>query len=499
MYRSRIMLGPAGPIPFMRRLYINLVIVSAISLGGADVADAKDQVIPRNQEIVDCGALGVGPGDTITLEGPTRGNITIRDCYGESGSRIKIQNDSTRNTPLVIEAEGDGGFRGIECVNCEFVTIDGTGKWVGAPSGVCGISSSDREEGRTQCGIQIVRASGNPNTLIRFRGSSKNFTLRGIEIDGRDQSGGVGIGLSINDKQYKKVDYPGEWRENIRIENNYIHDTYHEGMYIGHNYGTPGSTGDIDLRNIVVQYNLVENTGFTGIQVKSALDGDNSINHNHIYYAGWVAARDNDVGHANGAAITEGSASFYSNLVVGSGGVGFAYRIQYLPSSLGKQPCEIFNNVIVKSGRVLNTPGISVWRKDTDTAMPVCEIYNNTVAMSENVEVNINDRVVGTVIRDNILADNSGQLLDVGSSDNTVRNNLTGVVEKMGFWNVNELDFRLTDGSPAINQGGTADYPTEDHNGVPRPQAGAPDQGAFEYVPGGELKRPNPPALMSAQ
>jgi hypothetical protein len=341
--------------------------------------------------------------------------------------------------------------------------------------------------------------SGNPTSLFSVRGSSKNFTIRGVEIDGANQPGGVGMGLSINDRQYSKSEHPGEWRENFLIENNYIHSTRHEGMYIGPNYGNSDSVDDLELRNIRVQYNLVEQTGWTGIQIKTVVEGTNAINHNNIYGAGWLAAQDNDIGHANGAQITEGTGSFYNNRIVSSGGVGFAYRIQYLPSSFGRQPCEIYNNVIIDSGRYLDAEGIAIWRRDSGKAMPECKIYNNTVAMSKNAEIKVNATVTGTVIQDNIFADNSGSLIDASSGDNLLRNNLTGTLDRMRFVEVRSGDFRLAENSPAIDRGSDTGYPSDDHLGVPRPQRGAPDLGAFEFTSGeGGNNRPNPPTLVSA-
>jgi hypothetical protein len=103
------------------------------------------------------------------------------------------------------------------------------------------------------------------------------------------------------------------------------------------------------------------------------------------------------------------------------------------------------------------------------------------------------------VIRDNILADNSGSFIDASSQDNVLRNNLTGTVDKMRFVEVRADDFRLAENSPAIDRGSSSEFPAEDHLGVPRPQQGAPDQGAFEFVLGDGGNRPNPPTLVNAE
>ncbi len=53
-------------------------------------------------------------------------------------------------------------------------------------------------------------------------------------------------------------------------------------MYVGPNY----SDGDLPLRNIEIRNNLVEDTGWEGINTKSMWAGDNRIHHNVVRRAG---------------------------------------------------------------------------------------------------------------------------------------------------------------------------------------------------------------------
>jgi hypothetical protein len=442
--------------------------------------------------------MGVQPGDTITLEGRSRGNLKIVNCKGAENNRIVIRNDTSESGPLVINATGLKGYRGIDCNNCEHINIDGTGKWSGAPSGVCGVGDGGAL-GRTQCGIQIVRAAdADPTILFIMRGSSKNFSIQGVEIDGRSHQGpSAGIGLYLNDHSYDKSEHPGEWRENILISNNYFHDTHHEGLYAGPNYGlvSDNSIGDLELRNIEVAYNLVEDTGWTGLQFKTAIEGNNSLHHNIILRTGWIAAAAGDIGHANGLHIDNSHGKIFNNYVEESGGEGIAFRVQYLPSSFGARNCEIYNNVVVRAGHVMAARGISVWRKDSDKANPLCSTFNNTVVSTTGNGIAVDSRVVGNLIRDNIVANSSGSQISRGSS--SAENNLVGSIGSMNFADPANRNFKLTESSPARNQGSTSAFPDSDHVGVSRPQEGVPDQGAFEFVSGvAYTKIPNPPALL---
>ena len=470
-------------------------------LGYGNSAFAEDHRVAKETSSVDCQVLGVAPGDTVTLLGTSRGNLRISNCRGLAGNRITIRNDSAESGPLVINAEGTGGFRGIDCVNCENIDIDGTGKWSGAPSGVCGVGP-DLTAGRTQCGIQIVRAAdADPTTLFNMRGSSKNFSIKGVEIDGRGHNGpSAGIGLLINDRGYDKSDHPGEWRENIVVRNNYFHGTHHEGMYAGPNYGlaSDNSAGDLELRNIEVAYNLVEDTGWSGLQFKTAIEGDNSLHHNIILRTGWVAARAADIGHANGLHVDGSHGKIYNNYVQDSGGEGISFRVQYLPSEFGPRNCEIYNNVVSGAGEVMAARGISVWRYSSGNANPTCDIHFNTVVGTNGNGISVASGVTGNMVRDNIVAGSTSSNISV--SGNATSNNRTGTVESMRFVNSSANDFRLTETSPAKDQGSASAYPDSDHVGVSRPKAGSSDQGAFEFISSGSvISVPNPPALVGAQ
>lgn len=486
-------------VNWQRRSLVYLLLVGLIQVGFIEVAQAEDYVVSANTPVVNCKSLGISPGDTITFAAGSRGNISFVDCFGTSFNKITIRNNPNSESRTTIEATGDGGFRGIDCKNCEHVVFDGTQKWNNAPAGICGIDRSTRAEGRTQCGIRIFRASGSPTTLFILRGSSKDVTVKGVEIDGNKQSSGSGIGMFINDRYYSKSNNPGEWRENFRIENNYFHDTHHEGIYAGPNYNHSESVDDLELRNIEFSFNLVEDTGWGGLQIKTAVEGENSIHHNHFYRAGWKAAKENDSGHAICAMMDGSTGAIYSNYFHDCAGFGIAYRMQYLPSTFGQMFCEIYNNVISRPGSVKSAHGITVWRPSTEQASPKCVIVNNTIVNSMGTGIGVASNISGTTISDNIVVGSLNSHISASSASNAISNNLTGSTDSAGFVDTSAFDFRLASDSLAIDRGMAKAIPNDDYSGVPRPQGKGIDQGAFEFTLSAGSSKPNPPEFTQIQ
>ena len=475
-----------------------LVVVAVASFALPKVGQTADHSIGAETPTINCAAMNIQPGDTVTLAGGTRGNLAIRSCKGTASNKITFRNDPNSDTRTVIQAQGDKGFRGVDCLDCEHVVIDGLGKWQGAPTGVCGIERSTRTEGRTQCGIRVIRTTGNPTTLFAFRGTSKNITVRGVEIDGSEQnSGGAGIGMYINDRNYDNVS-GGEWRENFLVENVYFHDTFHEGIYAGPNYGHRDSAGDLNLRNIEFAYNLVEDTGWGGLQIKSAVQGSNSIHHNHFYRAGWIAAQNNDTGHGICTQMDGTTGAIHDNYFEDCGGFAIGYRMQYLPASFGDLDCKIFNNVIVGSGDILTAQGIGVWRPSSSQASPKCQIVNNTIVDTNGSGIGVSSSINGVTIRDNIVVGSTKSDI-TAPSGNSVSENLTGPVINARFINPAARDFRLRTDSPAVDSGSSVSFVTEDYLDVPRPIAGQTDKGAFELMADQSSKRPKPPVVVQIQ
>jgi hypothetical protein len=141
--------------------------------------------------------------------------------------------------------------------------------------------------------------------------------------------------------------------------------------------------------------------------------------------------------------------------------------------------CVVYGNRRQTSG---NEPPTGLFTSGTNI-----KIYNNTVYNNEYMGISVSGG--SGEIRNNISYGNGNQ--NIASGKYTASNNLTS---NPNFVNGGASDFRLQSNSPAINAGvNLVDVPT-DKDGVLRPQGGAYDIGAYEYVGGASNTPLNAPS-----
>ena len=460
----------------------------------AGSAEAATHRISPSKSSLDCAAQGVRAGDNVILTGRSRGALKINNCVGTASNPILISNDTSESGPLVVNQSGDG-FQ-TQCTDCEYVIIDGTGKWAGAPAGDCGTSLQNGEWrlGTTQCGIVLKCSSGSPHSALRLSGSTKHVTVKGLEIDSNFPVCKTGIGLSVNDHGYSPR--LGEWREGIRLLNNYVHRTEGEGIYVGHNQ----KGGDeMPLRNNEIAFNVVDSTGCDAINFKSALSGSSSIHHNYVTNTGRTARGGDSGCSSSGIALFEaGFTDIYSNYVEAPALVssGAGHCISQLVSKLSANtakvvPVRIYNNVL----RNCKGDGIRTARNNDLVAAPDVSIYNNTIIPPiGGMGISIGSAVSNCSVHDNIVAGKT-----IGAKQCDVQNNAMGDIASQKFRDPDGRDYRLTVSSPAVDLG-TGRCPDVDLIGIARPQQGLCDQGAFEFSSGSVPdSKPMPPAPVTVE
>ena len=161
------------------------ICVSSYSMG----ALAKEFLISRSTDKVD--GSKINPGDTLTLQAGTRDGLTIKNLVGTRDRPILIRNDFSASEPVTMRRT-----RGIKIT----ATVNGD----------------------------------SPTVFLRLGGFSTNITVRGVEVDGRWPKVGKGwAGFKLDDVTIKSEDHRGVWRENVVLEQNYVHHTMREGFYIG--------------------------------------------------------------------------------------------------------------------------------------------------------------------------------------------------------------------------------------------------------------------------
>jgi hypothetical protein len=385
---------------------------------------------------------------------------------------------------VIRRATGGGGGFVFTCTSCIGVVIDGSYKWQGAPAS-------------KTYGIKVtMTGGGSPSAFVKIDGYSRFVTIRYVEVDGAwPQEGSNGIGISVNDHSVRRSSHPGLWREGILIEHNYVHDVEGEGMYIGGGY----KFGGLLSRNVEIRYNLVEDTGWGAIDMKSAVAGDNSIHHNVVRRAGKNTDSQNKSSQYSGISNLSGTAKIYNNWVEKTGQHGItAWTAAGPKESEGFGPFEtrIWNNVIVDAGELWrsymsHSYGINVGATD-GCEKPIPYVYNNTIVDSRESAVSLAGNVGSGLVSDNIVANAGGTAIKAPGFVK-LSNNRVGPASQMGFVDSERLDFRLRPDSAARNQGESLRAQT-DYDDVSRPQDGVPDQGAFEHNTGSVAAAPEAPS-----
>lgn len=293
------------------------------SLWHYDTVSVKVNAAPSN--------CNVASPVTYTLSTTAPGEIYIPNASGmpwRGGDTLKIP----AGTYNVIQIDSFGGdpCRDIIIVNSGGqVIVTGSGmrfnKDVHHVS-VLGIGSADTYGFKT----------------VSFASSRSNhFTVRRIEAGPNP----FGVGFYIKQDPYVNepwTHYPNYTSTKITIDSCYVHDVDGEGMYIGHTYpdGDPSQGNRIPQRldSVTISNNIVENTGWDGIQLSNARN-DAKIFGNTVTNFGIL-----DIDGQRAGIILGGNTrgKVYENTVTNGKGNGI--------QAFGYGTIEIYDNVVTNVG-----------------------------------------------------------------------------------------------------------------------------------------------------
>jgi hypothetical protein len=247
------------------RLYIPAGKYKSIQLGNLPTRDPARPLVITNQG----GQVQVGPNDP--------GAGFIWSLGGGSNWILTGRYDPDSKT-------GDAGFPGHRC-----------GDYAGS-RGKYGFLSNDEFATGTYLHMGIAVAS------------ATSFELEYLEIE---RSGFAGIRL-LNSRAAGE---PATPMENVRVHDNYVHDTGGEGFYFGWTGAPPSNL----LAKLAIYNNRIIRTGNEALQVQDLGDGS-EVHHNAILF-GALHWRDNGLGkYQDGNAqvlAREGNIAFHHNLFVG--------------------------------------------------------------------------------------------------------------------------------------------------------------------------------------
>ena len=391
-------------------------------------------------DVVDVNGSDINPGDVVCLLAGNKDFLRLIDIQGTEAQPITIIN---KDGPVVINTDH---FYGVKFDNCKHVIFSGTG------------------DNGTVYGIQIKRVGGGAGMSVD--NMSTNVEIENVEIS-YTLIGGI----------YAKTEpYQGDCDDlitrdkftmyDLKIHDCYLHDIADEGFYIGSSKYTGQTIYECDdivvlphiIEGVEIYNNIVENTGWDGIQVSSA-PVDCKIYNNIIRYDSY----EEEPYQMSGILIGGGAkCDCYNNQIYDGKGDGI--------DIFGLGDMKIFNNLIVRAGRTFKPDdenlfkhGIYIGELVTDPGATF-KLYNNTIISpkSSGIKYANNDATMG-YIKNNLITD-PGQLqynpnsayLNISSDPQKVEisNNYNAPDNSTPkFVNYNSNDFDLKPDSPAVNYG----------------------------------------------
>ena len=251
----------------MKKLILNFLIIflvfpQAIFAIDASENDCNDEdattwCVPLSDSNIDidfntyCGGA-CDKTYTWYIEGGTRaGNIEFLNFIGDAANIINITHDGV--TRAIVN--GGSTYGSIVLNHCQYVHLDGSGlggETYGIKSANSGVSSD-----------------------VRVRGESGHIKISYIEM--------AKGGILINDGA--AMDNTYTW-DTFEIFNNYIHDTWYSGMYLGQN--DPSTLDAPYIKNVSVHDNLFEDIGAYAMNIKGvhSTSGVNYVYNNVVRRTG---------------------------------------------------------------------------------------------------------------------------------------------------------------------------------------------------------------------
>lgn len=303
-----------------RFLRFFLVIISLIVTRICIAQASQKFFIDSSKKNIDGLSMSVQPGDSLFIIAGPRVVLRFINFRGTADKPIVIINYGG-----VVEIENESYGYGISINNCSYVHLTGTG------------------DKNSKYGFKISKtrlgASG-----VSVGDMSTNYEIDHIEAC---NTGFAGITAKTN-PTCSGVDNRGAFvQENTLIHDNYFHNTFGEGMYIGHSFytgysvlcdGVKMSLLPHEIHGLKIYNNVIDSCGWDGIQVGCATENCEIYNNTVSNYGiGMVSAQHTGIQIGGGT-----TGLCYNNSIIKGSGPGIAV--------FGTGDNLIYNNIIVDAG-----------------------------------------------------------------------------------------------------------------------------------------------------
>ncbi|WP_240163684.1 right-handed parallel beta-helix repeat-containing protein [Spirosoma taeanense] len=408
--------------------------------------------------VYDGALLGIAPGSTVCIKGGAYQYLRLNNFTGAPGNPITFVNcdglvdlNSTQTTQSGLNVQASRYFR-----------ITGTG------------------DSRYPYGIK-VSGTGKDATAMNILAKSSDCEIDHVEIA---SAGFAGIMVKTDPKCDPLTQRGGFIMYNVKIHENYVHDTKGEGFYIGHSNwgngvylncdGTQITVYPHEIIGLELYNNITDHTGAEGIQFSCSIDAQ--VHHNTVTYAGVSPF---GVNQDNGVQIGGGtSGRFYNNVIQYSQGDGI--------SMLGHRgPNYIYNNLITNSG--IN--GIYIDNRTGTLTGPDVVVANNTIITTADGGIRFYNETNNNYAYNNAIAGVT-YTKSITTTNNSfplikANNLMSPLVSDGKFVDAATGNYRPTASSPLVNAGKDVSIwgITADLDNNARLLGIATDVGAYEYIP----------------
>ena len=440
--------------------------------GGGLFAQHCDKVIDASTPYIDWNNNAfkdIKAGDTVCLKAGNWDYIQLKDFHGTAKKPIVFINSDGE---VIINTDH---YFGIKIGGCSHIVFTGNG------------------DKQSKYGIRILKVS-------KGAGLSVDDFSTDIEISHMEVShtyiGGVYAKTDPNCNNLGATRDKFVMR-NFSFHDNFVHDVANEGLYIGNSHyagltltcnGHDTTVYPHVMKGVFIYNNLVENTGWDGIQVSSA-DSGCQVHDNEIDF-------DSQAGVPNqmsGILIGGGSVcKTYNNKIINGKGDGI--------DIFGMGNFNVFNNLIVGAGEFYEPNDANKMKhgiylgKVVTTPDAVMGIYNNTIVSPKSFGMVLsNNDLKAVYVKNNLIVDpgkydtdQENSFINVGNMDGQKvkkeANYTHPDVSAAKFVDSDAANYDLKPDSPAVNSGVdlTGEGITFDIQNRSRPFGNGFDIGAYE-------------------